>query len=244
MGYLFAIDQGNTRIKAGVFKGHRLLRRLVVDSKDVRKILSLTDQYPPEAVIISSVASTPKALLSGLRKKSRVILFGPDTPLPIRNNYKTPLTLGSDRLAAAVGAAAIFPRKNTLVIDAGTCIKYDFIDRTGTYLGGSIAPGISMRLNVLHEDTDRLPLVKPARVRSLTGNDTRSSILTGTVLAAALEAEGFVERYRKRYGKLQVVLTGGDADRLSGHLNLSIFAAPDLVLTGLHQILVHVLSTP
>ena len=242
MGVYLAIDQGNTRTKAGIFRNDRLVRKLVMDSNDFRPIQALLNRYRFDGIIFSSVTKPRKSHIDALRKASRLIIFGPDTPVPVNNRYKTPATLGSDRLAAAIGGASLFPGKNVLVIDAGTCIKYDFVDKGGKYLGGSICPGLSMRLQILHEATERLPLMTPADQRTFIGNDTRTSMLTGTVVAAALEAEGFVRSYRKKFGSLRLVITGGDAKRLARHLNLSIFAAPDLVLIGLNSVLRHVLS--
>jgi type III pantothenate kinase len=242
MSYFLVIDQGNTRLKAGLFRDRRLVRKVVLDKPMTAPLRSLCGKHAISAILLSSVSTTSGTFLKDLRKIAPVTLLTSDTELPISNRYKSPKSLGSDRVAAAAGAAALFPKQNVLIIDAGTCIKYDFLHRSTGYLGGSIAPGISLRLKVLHEATARLPLLKADVAAVLTGRDTRSSMLSGCVLAAALEAEGFIQAYRKRYKDVHVVVTGGDARYLSKHLNFSIFAAPDLVLFGLNSILQHDLS--
>lgn len=243
MGKLLTIDVGNTRAKAGVFSGGKLLRRLIFDRTAPEVLGTLFSRYTIEAALLSSVADDAKKLEQFVRKHTSLHILDRSTRIPLRNSYKTPATLGSDRLACAIGAATIFPRKNVLAIDAGTCIKYDLVDRSGNYQGGSISPGIAMRLTSLHEHTGKLPLVAPEAVHKYIGKDTKTSILTGVILGAAFELEGFVSRYRKDFPGLKVVLTGGDAGRLAKHLNFSIFAAPDLVLVGLNSILRHDIAT-
>lgn len=242
MGYYLVIDQGNTLLKAGLFRGDRLVRSITLLKPSVPAIRKFIGTVRPEAVLLSTVGKTSASFVKGLRTLAPLTRLDQRTPVPIRIRYKTPKTLGSDRLAAVVGAWTLFPGRHVLVIDAGTCIKYDFLHKRSGYLGGSIAPGIALRLKVLHEATRKLPLVKADEVRSFTGQDTRTSILTGCITAAAMEAAGFVRAYRKKYGALTVVLTGGDARILSKQLNFSIFAAPHLVMTGLNTILQNAIS--
>lgn len=242
MGYYLVIDQGNTLLKAGLFRGDRLLRTAVFEKPSYPSVRKFIRDIRPDGVLLSTVGKTPFAFVKALRALAPLTVLTKETPVPIRIRYKSPETLGSDRLAAAVGAHAVFPDRHVLVIDAGTCIKYDFIHKRSGYIGGSIAPGIALRLKVLHQATNKLPLVKAESFSSFVGNDTRTSILTGCITAAAFEAEGFIRHYRKKYGSVTVVLTGGDARILSKQLNFSIFAAPHLVLTGLNTILQHALS--
>jgi type III pantothenate kinase len=242
MAYFLVIDQGNTRMKAGLFQGNRLIRKTVFSKAGLAPLKRLAGRHPISAILVSSVGMPTKSLHSQLSGIAPVTVLSSDTALPIKNGYKTPNSLGSDRIAAAAGAAVLFPAANVLVIDAGTCIKYDFLHGKKGFLGGSIAPGLSLRLKSLHSETARLPDLKPTGRAVLTGKDTPSSMLSGCVFAAALEAEGFVKAYRKQYKRIRVVLTGGDAPYLSKHLNFSIFAAPDLVLYGLNSILQHDLS--
>jgi type III pantothenate kinase len=243
MDGLLAIDQGNTRLKAGIFHRDRLVRKDVFLRPSARSLTGFIGDFPVSGIIVSSVGKPPEHLLKTLQKIAPLTNFSSAVSSPIINRYKTPETLGADRLAAVVGAASLFPKRNILVIDAGTCITYDFHHKTRGYLGGSITPGISLRLKSLHEGTRRLPLVKLEATRTFTGNDTRTSILTGCLDGAAMEANGFVSAYRKKYGPLTVVLTGGDAPLLSKRFNFSIFDAPDLVLYGLNATLRYVLGS-
>jgi len=131
----------------------------------------------------------------------------------------------------------LFPRRPVLVIDAGTCIKYDFIDATGHYMGGSISPGLVMRFEALHHFTSALPRVQPHALKKLTGKNTKESILTGVEQGIRFEMDGFIAAYKKQYKNLKIVITGGDAPRLAKPLKSGIFAAPHLIHLGLYEIL-------
>jgi type III pantothenate kinase len=160
-------------------------------------------------------------------------------PLPIKILYATPQTLGVDRIAGSCGALQLFPGKNTLVIDAGTCITYDFTDSSKQYYGGSISPGLKMRFQAVHTFTARLPLVSPAENPELIGNSTETSIQSGIVNGTVAEIDGIIDRYRQKYPDLQVILCGGDGPFFENKLKASIFASPDLVLIGLNSVLIH-----
>lgn len=163
----------------------------------------------------------------------------PATPLPIINLYRSPETLGSDRIANACGAATLFPAQNVLVVDAGTCLKFDVVTAQGEYPGGSISPGLKMRFEALHRGTGRLPLLRPAESAPLTGYDTVTSMQAGILNGMCAEMEGIIADYRQRYPGIKVLLTGGDAPFFLNHLKTSIFAAPSITLQGLNAILLH-----
>jgi type III pantothenate kinase len=158
-----------------------------------------------------------------------------DTPLDIA--YRTPGTLGSDRLAAAVGAWDIQPGKNLLVIDAGSAITIDFVSRDGTYHGGNIAPGIKMRLKALHQFTGRLPMVEKEGDTPTFGYDTETAIRSGVLKGIAHEIDGYIEETRSKYGDIFVFLTGGDENSLKNMIKSRIFADKYLVARGLNRIL-------
>ena len=152
--------------------------------------------------------------------------------------YKSTSTLGSDRLAAAVGGNFMFPNKNVLIIDAGTCIKYNFVSKNNEYLGGGISPGLRMRFKSLPAFTSRLPLIEMEEdFDNLIGTDTRESILSGVELGAIAEVDGIIERYKSIYEDLTVVFTGGDFNFFVKRLKNSIFADQFLILRGLNVIL-------
>lgn len=168
-------------------------------------------------------------------------LLNHHTPLPIKLNYRTPETLGADRVASACGAWALNPGKDTLIIDAGTCITVDFLSSEGIYHGGAIMPGLKINLQALHTFTAKLPLVSFNRETHvpLLGRTTEESILAGTLGATMLALAGFVTAYRQRCPSLQVVLTGGDADQLLAAGNNGWDYQPHLTLIGLNEILIN-----
>jgi type III pantothenate kinase len=160
----------------------------------------------------------------------------------LRNAYATPHTLGADRLAAAVGAAHLRPGQDTLVVDAGTALKLDLVTADGTYHGGSIGPGLHMRLRALHTFTGRLPLLALPDADAtipLVGDSTTGGLLSGVVNGTVAEINGLLAAYRQQYPGLGVLLTGGDAAFLAARLPGRIFVVPELVLVGLHSILAY-----
>lgn len=202
-------------------------------------ITALQQEQGVTAAIVSSVVDHPREFETLLQERFYTIVFDHTTPLPIINKYHTPETLGKDRLAVAVGASLQFKGKNVLVIDAGTCIKYDMLTAQGEYLGGGISPGIEMRFKALNTFTDKLPLLTKVKTAPLIGTSTEGSILSGVQNGAMEEVKGIIARYRMEFNDLNIVLTGGDITffipLVSG--KNAIFADPWLVLKGLNAIL-------
>ncbi|MEN0004384.1 MAG: type III pantothenate kinase [Bacteroidota bacterium] len=234
-----AVDIGNTRTKLGLFDESQTLKQLELWSDfTFDKLLAYTTNHPVENVIFSSVGQelSPDALarffthINGLHLDAQ-------TPLPIKNHYKTPETLGKDRLAAVVGAAKLYPNEYCLVIDAGTCITYDFLEAGIHYQGGNIAPGLHMRFQAMQHFTKRLPLVEPEPQEDAIGKTTKSALQNGVVKGILHEIEGYVAYCQEQYGKIRVILTGGDADFLAKQLKRKIFVHHNLVLEGLCKIL-------
>ena len=238
-----ALDIGNTAVKAGCFDGS-LLREMAA-GLTADEVRSLVRRWRPEYVIIASVAEDAALQADELREMvpGEILVFKPaGTAIPLRNAYGTPQTLGADRLAAAVGAASLRPGCATLVVDAGTALKFDLITADGTYHGGSIAPGLAMRLRALHTFTGRLPLLElpPADATiPLVGDSTTGSLLSGVVNGAVAEITGLIAQYQQAYPELGVLLSGGDAAILAARLPARIFVVPELVLLGLNRILVY-----
>lgn len=233
------IDLGNTFYKLAIFRGDKIVASGAFRKKDIKSAKQfLLKQHNINAAILSSVVNdSPKigSVLKGIKNK---IVFSSQTEIPLKNLYKSPKTLGNDRLAGAVGAHEKFPKRNVLVIDSGTCIKYDFITAKGEYLGGGISPGIEMRFKALHQFTDRLPLIKPDyNYNVLIGKTSENSILSGVLNGAVAEVDGIINRYKKQYSGLKVVITGGNSGFFEKQLKNSIFADPFLVLKGLNAIL-------
>ncbi len=231
------IDMGNTATKLVLFEQDELVYSKIVKALSVPETRRIVKRLEPKAIILSTVIKTPEPLLKVLKMQKRFIQLSANTRLPIKNRYETPKTLGKDRLAGIIGAAALFPGRNVLVIDAGTCIKYDFINSKKEYFGGAISPGLNMRYQALHQFTDQLPLLVPEGKPQFVGRNTRDAIRSGVETGIANEIAGFIQLYRKQYKSLKLVITGGDASRFVRTLNLPIFAAPDLVNIGLKEIL-------
>jgi type III pantothenate kinase len=237
------IDIGNTLVKTAVFHNEKLVLNQSFSLKKLRQnVTRLCNNNPPDGIIFSTVVrSSLNNLMNELRKKwkCKVLLLSRDLDLPLKNAYKTPETLGFDRLANATAAWHIFPEQSSLIIDAGTCLKFDFIDKRGRYLGGSISPGLKMRFEALNTFTSSLPLYPPGKTRKITGTTTRESIYSGVYQGMLAEIKGLVNQYRGKYTDLNVILTGGDTSLFAGELKNGIFADRFLTLKGLNVILKH-----
>jgi len=236
--YLVA-DIGNTRAKYAVFQQTGDMQVFYEDFSNLEAALKkIINQYPVDCGLLSSVVNLEESLLAELLK-NKIKLFEYQQ-IPIKNLYKTPSTLGRDRLANAVGAWAEFQSQNSIVIDAGTCMKFDFINQDNEYLGGSISPGIQMRFNALNTFTDKLPLLQfenQTEMPDLTGNSTDSSMISGILHGVIFEVERIIEAYKKRFSPLNIIITGGNAEFFVKHLKSNIFARPNLAIKGLAEIL-------
>ncbi|MDP2387518.1 MAG: type III pantothenate kinase [Bacteroidota bacterium] len=233
------VDIGNTRTKAAIFSGREWQGEYVFEENIASNIALLLSKQPlVKRSILSSVAKDSTETERLLAAKTQLIVFDHRSALPIKNLYKSPETLGKDRLAAAVGAWSQFKGKSVLVIDAGTAIKIDLVNDQGEFMGGSISPGIEMRFKALNTFTGKLPLVRADKnYKSLTGKNTIESILNGVQNGALYEVQGFVDAYSKQYPGINIVVTGGDASFFELGLKNHIFAIPELVLIGLNEIL-------
>lgn len=234
------IDIGNTAVKMAVFEGRELVSVNHYENISVDRVSMFCNRHPGiSSSIISTVKYDDEAVLAFLNERFKNINFSNLTPVPLKNNYESPETLGKDRLAAVVGAVSLFPSENILVIDAGTCITYDFIAADKVYYGGAISPGISMRFNALHNFTSKLPLVSLTDFENLIGKNTQESILSGVVNGVIAEVETLINRYKNEYAVTKVIVCGGSTDFFVNRLKNSIFANQNLVLTGLNEILIY-----
>ena len=230
-------DIGNTRTKVGLFSKKRLIKKVIWEKCDLKTVKEFVKNRNIKNAALSSTANVSQAVEKFLQKKYFYIRLDHTTLLPIKNKYKTPQTLGKDRLAGVVAANDFFPKTNCLVIDAGTCITYDFIDKEGNYLGGSISPGLKMRLQAMNHFTAKLPLVEQKSLKSFIGNDTESSLQTGGLMGAVMEIRGFIDSYNNSFTKINTILTGGDSAWLAKNLEKPIFVKQNLILHGLNKIL-------
>lgn len=231
------IDSGNSFVKIGIFEKDSLKEKRVLGQGNEVKIF--LQNTPAQHILLSSVATDVEQLVSLSKASGQKIILHPRLPLPISNKYASPETLGSDRLAAACGAWKLFPNQDSLVIDVGTCINYEFVSSDGAYHGGAISPGVRMRFDSMHKLTAKLPAVTPVTPAPLTGDTTVSCLQSGVMNGMLEEIKGIISRYTNDYPGIRVILCGGDAHFFENDLKPSIFVAPDLVLMGLNSILLH-----
>ena len=234
------IDIGNTRMKFGLFAQEELLDAKIFLNQDEQKIQTyLTNQSAGNIIYSKVMDRLPDILEAFFGTQTRVIELNHQTPIPISNHYLTPQTLGKDRLAAVIGAYALFPGEHCLIIDAGTCITYDFLDAQGHYWGGNISPGLQMRLDAMHHFTAKLPRPELKIQPNWLGNNTESALQNGAYYGLFLEIEGFIQKVKEKYKPVNVLLTGGDADFFAKNLKSQIFVNQNLVLIGLNKTLIY-----
>lgn len=234
------IDIGNTRIKAALFENAELKHFFVFESTNALIEAGLFETYPIKHCIVATVVDSVEYFIDQLKEKTQTQVFTSQMPVPIINLYLSANTLGSDRLAAAVGGASLFPGKNVVVIDAGTCLKYNFVNSNNEFVGGAISPGLKMRFKALNTFTSKLPLLDVnEKFDSLIGTTTAESILSGVEMGIIAEVEGLIDSYKELFPDINVVLTGGDANFFEKRLKRRIFADSFLILKGLNCILDH-----
>ncbi|HLF51627.1 type III pantothenate kinase [Flavobacterium sp.] len=243
---LLAVDVGNTRIKVAVFEYGILLERFVFPEFELQKNIEIIlNKYKKVTdLVVASVGNVEKTDFLFFEKQLKIHFITHETIFPFQNRYKTPNTLGIDRMVLATGAVIQFPNKNRLVIDAGTCVTYDFIDSEDNYLGGAISPGIRLRYESLHNYTAKLPLltlenydqiVNQTEEQSFIGKSTSESIHSGVLNGLINEIDGFIDQYQQQYSNFIIILTGGDTDFLAKRLKNTIFANSNFLLESLDQ---------
>lgn len=232
------IDIGNTVAKIAAFDGEELLETLYDSNRTLENLPGFFRKYPFQQAIVATVIELDEQARTQIELLSVPVLWlDANTPLPVNNLYETPQTLGYDRIAAVVGAYEQFPGKDILVIDAGTCITYEFIDATGSYQGGNISPGLQMRFKALHRFTGKLPQVASEGRRVPLGKDTETAIREGVLKGIEFEIAGYIMAWKHKYPELLVFLTGGDDFSFDTNVKSVIFADRFLVLKGLNRIL-------
>ncbi|HBF88379.1 MAG TPA: pantothenate kinase [Bacteroidales bacterium] len=230
------VDVGNSYTKIYIFNETELICSFRFENSNVN-VKDVFKQYPLlDKAIVSTVANS--AIIHELKSKlNHVIEFNYKLKLPINIEYKTPDTLGKDRIAGVIGAKTIFENTNVLVVDLGTAITFDFLDNNGVYKGGNISLGLNTRFKALHTFTDKLPLLKPENNFELIANTTNSAIISGVQQGIIFEIEGYIQHLQKEYNDLKIILTGGDCFFFEKKLKNTIFVEPNLIAYGLNRIL-------
>lgn len=243
------IDIGNTRTKLALFEKNNLIEKANVEDLTLDALSDMMKGRNIEGVIMSVSGQDTEGVEVWLRENYFFIKLNHETPLPIENEYDTPKTLGKDRLASAVAAHFLFPKKNCLVIDGGTALTFNLLSEKGVFVGGNITAGLTMRFKALHHFTAKLPLLTQntegpnysetmETENDLIGKNTNDAILKGVQLGVLSEIEGFIHRFREKQNNIHVILTGGDGLFFKNNLQLdNTTHEPNLVLIGLNQIL-------
>lgn len=233
------VDAGNTRIKMALFDNNAILDQQVVGAENFWENLALwVGSNQIMRVFISDVSGK----LNQLKPENvayNIIWLTPETSLPFKNLYESKSTLGADRKALVAGAMQLYPKKNCLIVDAGTCVTFDLLTASEEYLGGSISPGLHMRLNAMNTFTGKLPLPVYNEVPAVLGKSTEQCLLSGAYFGLIAEIEYLAAHYQQQFPDLHILLTGGDAQELAKRIKTSIFVHENLLLVGLHKLLLH-----
>ena len=232
------VDIGNTLLKLAVFDGGRLVAQQCVGELREETFAGLLGGARAARAVVASTRGEAPAIVEAVRRHTDYLLeFTPQTPVPIGNAYRTPETLGRDRLAAAVGAATLYPGRNALIVDFGTAVTLDFVSADGVFRGGCISPGMAMRFRALHEYTAALPLCDATDSAELLGRTTDEAVRLGVMNSLAFEIEGYIARMQGEIEDLCVIFTGGDTNFFAKRIKNTIFANCNLVFWGLNRIL-------
>ena len=203
-------DFGNTRLKCAVFADKELKEVLVLENDEPATVAAILDQYQPQKTILSSVIKHHPDLESLLAERTHFHKLGHTSKLPFTTPVGKPETIGADRLAICAAAVDLFPNQHNLAIGLGTCITYNYINKSHEFLGGSISPGMTMRFRAMHEQTALLPMVEPDHHFPLIGFDTKTNLQSGVIMGMAKEIDGIIDAYALKFNNFNVLLTGGD----------------------------------
>lgn len=239
------LDAGNSRLKAGIFFNQQLLSSVSFGYQDDIRIVSGTfeqwvNNYFIDTVGVCSVRNQEPVLdfLLYYFQGKNIVQINSQMRLPFTCLYQTIETLGADRIALIAAAQQIFPNQNVLITSLGTCITLDFLDAEGVYHGGSISPGVTMRIRALHDYTAKLPFVEiPSVFPDPLGNTTETCIQSGILHGTIYELNGFYDYYSDKFSPIKFCLTGGDAPRFEKRLKGTNFASQNLVLAGANKLI-------
>ena len=234
---ILTVNVGDKRVKVAVFENDTIFESFVFETisfeKKIKKIIKNNDLITH--LVVASVGLIDKSVFFGLENSVKVHFVSHQDLFPFENKYQTPHTLGIDRMVLAAGAVLQYPNQNRLVIDAGTCVTYDFINQKNHYLGGAITPGLAMRYKALNQYTSKLPLLENEVPAFFIGDSTAQSIHSGVVNGLTFEIDGFIDQYKSLNSNFIIILTGGDAVFLAKRLKNTIFANSNFLLESLNQ---------
>ena len=233
------LDIGNWGTKIALFDGKTKVFSTGISDFNSENFEKIIAGFAFDKAIISSVKEISDFVTDILSSRSVFVhTLSYKSKLPFEIQYKTPETLGTDRIAALAGAFNLFRNENMMIIDAGTAITYDFLIN-GIYKGGNISPGLNIRFKALNNFTDKLPLVSIDENFDSPGQTTRDAILSGVVNGIIYEINEYIRRFKKEYKNNKIILTGGSSEYIDTKLDNQIICVPDLVNEGLNFILEH-----
>lgn len=235
-----AVDQGNSLLKLTLFEGGELKASCRFPTHAVEDVFSTVDQWKPDCGAFCSVGKIDSRMVESLRLalNGRLLILSRSTRLPVRIDYSTPATLGLDRIALASGAAMLYKGEALMIVDAGTAVTLDVVDKEATFRGGRISPGLRLRFESLHTHTSALPLLSEEGRLPLIGDSTDTSIRCGVVLGLSDEITETFRQYKNSFGCERLLLTGGDAEKLLECIKsrIPVDHVPDLMARGLLHI--------
>ena len=233
------IDIGNSRVKCAVVTDRTIVARREHDAITREWLQQIINDFPD---ICRAIVSTTRQNLGEVEMMLRemvdyVVGFQSGvTPIPIGNDYHTPLTLGADRLAAAVGGVMLYPGYDLMIVDFGTAITIDFVEG-GSFRGGNISPGVTTRFRALADYTAKLPMCSPVDEVLEYGHTTHEAIEQGVMRGVEHEIRGYIDAFSKKKAKKCIIFTGGDAKYFAKQIKSAIFADCEPVIFGLNAIL-------
>jgi type III pantothenate kinase len=235
---ILTIDVGNTRIKSAVFEGYTLVYGLVFPIESFQNnIENILNKFKNASIlVVSSVGKLEKEDFQYFSKRVKVHFITRENFFPFQNEYRTPNTLGIDRMVLVAGAVLNFPKQNRLIIDTGTCVTFDFIDQNDVYHGGAISPGIRLRYEAMHNYTAKLPLLTIEEPENLVGNSTNQALHSGVINGLTFEIDGYIDALKGQKQNFIIILTGGDANFLAKRLKNTIFANSNFLLESLNHL--------
>ncbi len=235
---ILTIDVGNTRIKSAVFENNTIICTTSFEGAIfLKEIENILNQYEKiTALVVASVGKLEKEAFKVFANRVRIHFIARDQKFPFTNDYNSPSTLGIDRMVLAAGASLQFPMKNRLIIDAGTCVTYDYVDANNVYHGGAISPGMRLRYESMHNYTEKLPLLERTVPDYLVGKSTNESMRSGVVNGLSFEIDGYISELTSQKENFIIILTGGDANFLAKRLKNTIFANSNFLLESLNHL--------
>ncbi|GAK88761.1 pantothenate kinase type III [Nonlabens ulvanivorans] len=235
---ILVIDIGNTSIKIAAVEDYNIILHQRTTQKEfIKDCTALLSKFPQITnAALCQVGSLEPKLIHQLEKLVAIFKVDTHIRLPFKNLYQS-TSLGNDRIALVAGAISRIKKdENCLIIDAGTCVTYDYVDENLNYHGGAISPGLRLRYESLHNFTANLPLLTAQTIESFIGNSTAASIHSGVINGLTQEIKGCIKQYRKKNKDIKIFMTGGDAQLLSTQLKSRFFATPFLTLDGIYYL--------